>query len=140
MSQTDLARTRRIYLPGMLLTCRNNATAFLLGDSAGSNGYRFPETGVMTKLTVIGDVTGYSAGPGTFTVTVYKDGVTAADDVFELQFSISANGQIGNTTTTVLSATADFGTGSDWFIKAVGAGFGAVSITYCVVLEGYHIG
>lgn len=125
---------------------RNNQTTFLYGNSGGTDGFRFDRRGLATRLTVQGDVTGItgSAGtPWTVTFTVYKDGITSSDDVFEVQFTgnTTASAAVSGTTTTVLSASADFGTGSDWFVKAVSAlgSFSTLSMTYGLVLEGIYV-
>lgn len=143
MSSSTIARQRHWVLPGMGQSNRNNQTSYNFGAGSATTGYRFDQQGIATRLTVMGEVFGLSgSGTWTFDVTVYKDGITASDDVFALSFSGSAATYFRDTTTTVLSASADFGTGNDWIIKAVSGlgGYTLVSVAWSVVLEGDFYG
>lgn len=122
------------------MSIRNTQTQWILGDSAGAAGYKFAETGLATKLYVVGTCTAYTAPSSTFTVTVYKNGITASDDVFIATYSIGAASQFGSTITPNASLDGTFDSGTEWFCKATFNGTVSTLIEYNIVLEGYFLG
>lgn len=147
MSNILIIPERIWYLPVPGVSARNNQTQYYYGESTGANGYKFDRRGVLTKLSVIGEVNGITGGPGTWTFTVgaYTDGVAAGNKVFEVTFS-------GSTTSNAPFAGTDetpdgggpgvgYGTGTDIFLKAVSTlgGFSTASFVFNIVLEGIHV-
>jgi len=113
----------RYYPIGLSGTGRNTFTSWLWGESSGVNGQTYPETGYLTRMRVIGEVTSYTSGSGTLTVTLYKDGTTGSDDVFT--FTSASLGSVApfvGEITTAGSKSVDFGTNSKFAVSVVMTG------------------
>lgn len=114
---SGINRARWLVLPFSDPSMRSNITRWWLGEASGGAGFNMPEQGVMRRLQVYGTCIAHVVN-GTWTCTLYKDGVAAGNICFQVSVAITAvNQQIALLDTSVGAGGADFGTGTDWFLK-----------------------
>lgn len=106
----------RFMLSWRVPALRNTATAWVAGAGSTSSGFLFPDQVQIEELVVSAEITLAEASK-TFAVTVYKDDVTASDDVFAVSTSIAALAKVRLTDTSTGTKDGSFGTGSELNIK-----------------------
>lgn len=116
MSYAGFIRERYHPLGFVDPVVRNTVTRFAMGEPTGAAGYNYPTQGLQLSLQVYIECYAHVTN-GTFTVTLYKDGVAAGNICFQIATSITGVGSYSGIDTSVGAGGADFSSSSDWFLK-----------------------